>query len=513
MQCLFFLSLALSCIPLSILLLALNHLRITLIPRNSVRHRLQKTPGFVSRTILLSGINTPQGLRLARAFYDTGHRVVGADYEPGGLPIHIRFSKALRRFYPLRLQSEERRAVDYIAALVQIIEQEHVDLWINCTSSVDISTDAQARAVIEQTTKCRCFALPWSVAAYFATRDAFLTYTKSQGLPVPEICRVQSRDEIHNVLHKAHGHRKYLLRSPHQNGLHVSSLKTILPSRTISQTYNTVSRITITKTLPWTLEQDTDGLERYSSFAIMVNGDVRAFVVSHPSPAGGHQILDPESALNQAMLRFMQTFARNQGREFTTHLGIDFCVEEHVTQTGVVKDILPVEVSTQAQPNVLLFRGIGGSAQLTRAYLASLAPDREDAHKAESRSALSVTENYLVRDVAVPVTTNSNGYYCFGQDFLNLYFTPLANLVTLKTSLIDYLQQLFVFIDHLLFWQDDAYSWQDLAPFWWSYQVYIPLRLIVTAISKQYGAPETIDQSKHNSDSATKSRGRVIGAS
>ena len=40
-----------------------------------------------------------KGLRIARAFYQAGHRVIGADFEPYSIPVSGRVSKALANFY------------------------------------------------------------------------------------------------------------------------------------------------------------------------------------------------------------------------------------------------------------------------------------------------------------------------------------------------------------------------------------------------------------------------------
>lgn len=484
-QCILLVCLAISCTPLSTLLLFFNYLYISLVPFRAIRGHLQKTPGFKQRTILLTGVNTPQGLRLARAFHETGNRVIGADYEPGGLPIHVRFSKALSWFYRLPLEPKERRAVAFIDALVRIVEQEHVDLWINCTSNVDATTEAQARDVIEQTSKCRCFALRLNDVPYFLSREAFLPYLKSQGLPTPEAYKVKSRDEIHNVVNKAPGHRKYMLSGPLQNGTHVTPHKTRLPRRTLSQTYNEVSLISIAQTMPWRLEQDIDGLERYSSFTVVVGGSVKAFAASRCIHPGCYQVLEPRSALSESMLRFVQTFAANQGLDFTTHLGIDFCVDAHATEAGVTTSIFPVELSVQAQTTVLLFHGIGDSAQLTRAYLGWLASSNmESANKQLVKPVQPIDLHATVTEVATP-TLGSPGSYCFGQDLLHLVFMPFLDLLTLKRGLMSFLRQIFLFLEHLLSWQDDAYSFRDPLPFWWAYQIYIPLRLVMSALSKE----------------------------
>ncbi|OAL39218.1 hypothetical protein AYO20_01536 [Fonsecaea nubica] len=488
-QYLFFASVAASCIPASTLLLIFNLVWISLFPRTSVHQRLKRVPGFRSRTVFITGVNTPHGLRLARAFHSTGHKVVGADYEPDGFPIHVRFSNALSRFYRLPSQSDDSRHVEYIACLVRIIEQEHADLWINCTGSADPSTEAQARSVIEQNSQCECFALRVNDVPYFATREAFLLYMASQGLPVPETHHVKSRDEVHNVLNQARGRRKYLLHNLDQNGIPASSARAVLPRRTLSQTYNTVSQMAITTTMPWKLEQDVDELERYHTFAIIVRGSLRAFAASRLRHPGCYQLLEPKSALSMAMLRFVHTFASNQGHDFTTHLGIDFCVEEQVTESGVAQIILPIQVCVKAQAAAQLFQGLGGSVQLTRAYLECLNADQVNTDKQVTRPAYAAAQPMPKENGVATPDSKIHGTYCFGQDLLRLCFEPLLSLVTLKIGVIDYVRQLIQFSGHLILWQDDLYDFQDPVPFWWSYQVFIPLRFVKTAVAWTHDCP------------------------
>lgn len=478
---LFFVLLALSCLPLSTLLVYVNYVYNSLISRNPLRKQLRRIPGFKSKTILVAGVNTPHGLRLARALNHTGHKVVGADHEPGGLPIHVRFSKALSRFYRLPSDAGDRD-VEYIATLVQIIEREKVDLWINCSHSADLKLDTQATAVIEKNTRCQCFTLRAEHVPYLINRDIFFEYLTSQGLQVPETYRVTSRAEIHNLLSKAGSTRKYLLQSQDRDESNVAPARTKLPRRTLSQTYNTLSSLTITNTTPWQLEQDINDLERYSTFSVIVGGMVKAFVASQLISPGCYVVKEPKAALTRSMLQFVQTFASKQGTYFTTQLGIDFCVEEQSTQSGVVQAILPVSVSVHAQAATQLFNGKDASIELSRAYLACLAKDENSIQNGTATPSSGTTQQQtLPDDVAVP-DAKSPGVYCFGQDLLHLWFEPLRDLVTFRSDLNLCLRQMCQFLNHLLFWDDDTYTFEDPLPFWYSYQIYIPLRLIHSAL-------------------------------
>jgi hypothetical protein len=73
------------------------------IERNRSFH--QAEAGFESRTILLTAVGMTKGLALARLFYETGHRVVGADFEPIDALVNGHFSKSLDKFYRLQKPS------------------------------------------------------------------------------------------------------------------------------------------------------------------------------------------------------------------------------------------------------------------------------------------------------------------------------------------------------------------------------------------------------------------------
>ncbi|KIW62402.1 hypothetical protein PV04_10580 [Phialophora macrospora] len=480
-ECLAIAFLAVCCLPISTFILCLNYLYLSLFRRNPVHKHLRNVAGFKPKTLLITGINTPYGLKLARAFHYTGHRVVGADYEHGMLPVHVRFSNALSRFHRLLCETPGFQEDRYVASIVHIIEQENADLWINCSNNATRGMEAQVRDAVEQHTKCQCFALRTENMPYIASREAFLKYLASQGLPVPESYQVTSRAQIHNVLSKARGSRRYLLESMDQREIHANTARTMLPSRTISQTYDAVSRISIANTTPWKLEQDINGLERYSTFAIVVRGSLKAFVASHSPRPGCYRALNPKSALHRSMLRFVHTFACKQGTDFTTHLGIDFCVDEQATESGVYQSILPIQVSVNANAGMQLFHGMGGSISLTRAYL-SLFTAKDNAKGKVTRPAPAmIQQGPLLDDVAIPDTTMP-GIYEFGQDLLHLGFEPLRNFVMFRSSLVEVMREQFEFLCHLMLWEDNTYDFQDPLPFWVSYQLYVPLRLVKSAL-------------------------------
>jgi hypothetical protein len=252
----------------------------------------------------------------------------------------------------------------------------------------------------------------------------------------------------------------------------------MLPGRTVSQTYDVVSRMSITQATPWRLEQDLAGLQRYSSYAIVVAGKVKAFAASSCTNVTSFHLLDPASALSKAMLQFVKAFAQKQGTHFTSHISIDFCVEEQVTPTGLQTTILPLEVSVRAHMNSLFFQGNSGSMRLVRAYLAAL---EVESGQTTSRPRLSMSQQHSEEEIFLPEAAAA-GISCFGQDLRRLFLGPLKDLFSLRSDFDSCFKNLTLFLNHLLFWQDDAFTIHDPVPFWWSYQVYLPMRLINYAV-------------------------------
>jgi len=259
----------------------------------------------------------------------------------------------------------------------------------------------------------------------------------------------------------------------------------------MSQTYDTISRIAIANTTPWKLEQDINGLERYATFAIVVRGVLKAFVASYLDDPRCYRVLEPTSALSRSMLRFVHTFALKQRPDFTSHLGIEFCVDEQVTESGVVTTILPVKISVHSQAAMQLFHGMDGSIQLSRAYLSCFTPSEVNGEKRMTRPAPAILQQQesLPDDVAIP-DTQLRGIYYFPQDLVHLFFEPLYDFVTFRISMLQCLHQIMQFLTHLMVWQDGVYDFQDPLPFWLSYQVHLPLRLIKTAFFPNENSPE-----------------------
>lgn len=407
-----------------------------------------------------------KGLKIARAFYETGHRVIGADFEPYGIPVNGRFSKALTKFYRLQKPSSQHGAALYISDLVDIVRREKVDLWISCSGVASAVEDGQAKEILERRTNCKCIQFDVAMTSTLHEKDSFIRYTEKIGLPTPETHEVTSRAAVHNVLQEG-GRRKkqYILKSVGMDDSSREAAPVPLPSRTLSQTYNYVSAAKITPKSPFVLQQFIRG-EEYCTHAVVVDGEVKVFT-SCPSLEllMHYQALPPDSGLSRAMLSFTKEFAAKSGPNFTGHLSFDFLVDEVIENHRLERRILPIECNPRAHTANVLFQGRDSAEAMVNGYLTALAPNRNGNGKLLSNG---------VADEQIAYAKSFNGFYWVGHDLVSLVLHPLLLLLQFRIGIRQFLQSCVTFLNHVLFWKDGTYETWDPLPWWWLYHIYWP---------------------------------------
>ncbi len=408
-----------------------------------------------------------KGLTLARLFYEAGHNVIGADFEPSGVPVSGRFSVSLKKFYKLTKPNPTTGAAPYVQELLSLINREHVDLWVSCSGVASAVEDGLAKEIVEKKTSCKAIQFDVSTTSTLHEKSSFIEKTVSLGLPAPETHTVTSRHAVHKVLHNAHV-KQYIMKTVGMDDAARGDM-TLLPRPTVSETYQHMSSIKINKDSPWVLQQYIKG-EEYCTHALIIRGEVKAFVACPSSELLMHyQALPAQSALSRAMLEFTTEFARRCGSGFTGHLSFDFLVEERESKKGVELMLYPIECNPRAHTAVALFNGL--SSEMADAYLTALEPETDG---------IVPMNGHAQRQIVVPFRPAA--YYWVGHDLVALVFYPLVQLI-LGTLNADYssdsnLKDVFLgvgkFLQHLLFWKDGTYEVWDPLPWWWLYHVYWP---------------------------------------
>lgn len=507
-------SISIFLLPLStFLLFACYVARPILSTEIATRKRIRRSagdgnPNFRPKTILVTGVGMTKGLFLARTFYKAGHNVIGADFEPNGIPVSGRFSKALQSFYPLPKPNEKTGVAYYIDALLHIVRKEKVDLWVSCSGVASAVDDGQAKEVLEKRSDVRCIQYDVVTTQMLHEKDSFIAETQRLGLPIPETHSVTSRDAVHKVLHESpRTKKKYIMKSVGMDDAARGDM-TILPRRTLSETYNHVSAIPISGDKPWVLQQFITGRE-YATHALIVNNEVKAFLACPSSELLMHyEVLPADSALSRAMLRFTEEFVRRSDANMTGHLSFDFLIEEVASEKGVQMAILPIECNPRAHTAVVLFRG--QEQALADAYLSALDPVANGTDVIDKPHINGYTDPQSKHSTLTPTPTlqpphprpNTNGHtnpylpvvpltatktaprvYWLGHDLLTLVLQPLLSLLRRKIPLSASLHALATFLQHLLLWRDGSFELWDPLPTWWLYHVYWPGVFAAAAVS------------------------------
>ena len=459
---------------------------------DETRRRIRSRPSFRPKTILVTGVNMNKGLALARAFYEAGHDVIGADFEHYGVPIPGRFSRSLRKFERLPKPTEQDEGAAYFDTLVRIIHRERVDLWVNCAGLFTAMEEAQAKEVVER--RSRCVAIQFDVAttSTLHQKHIFLQRTQELGLPVPETHHVTSKHDVLQILHGPAASDKsasksatlprikYIMKAVGIEDAFRSDL-TLLPLPTMSETDNQISPLPISSSTPWVLQEFIQG-EEYCTHALVINNVVKAFVACPSSNLVlQYKALPSHSLLSVAMRRFTQEFVARSEPGMTGHLSFDFMIKEEASETGVHLGLRVIECNPRAHTAVVLLAA--RSQELTEAYLSALRPDIDgDGHYVPDltqRQSLPNGSTSNQEKIVTPLE-NQPDVYWIGSEIVTLLFLPF---VQGDFSLSKYLINIATLLQRVLFWTDGMYAIWDPLPFWWLYHVYWPGILVACAIT------------------------------
>lgn len=435
----------------------------------SPRRQIRQSPTFRPRAILVTGVGMDKGLFLARTFYEAGHEVIGADFEPDGVLVRGRVSCALRKFYRVSAPDGTAGASAYISDLLAIVRREGIDLWVSCAGQSTELEDAQAKEVIERRTSCKVVQLDAGLIETVHPKDSFVRYVASLGLNVPETHLVTSRGAIHKILdHSRVG--RYIIKPDGIDNARRGEL-TALPHSSRSRTYSYVASLDVSPANPWVLQEFVRGKE-YCSHALVVRNEVKAFVACPSTQLLMHyEALPADSALNRALLEFNQEFATRSKGEMTGHLALDFMVRELPSAKGVETTIYPIECNPRAHTAVLLFDGL--SVELSNAYLAALSPGAPN-------GAVNGYEPHVV------TPNESLKFFWAGHDLVTSFCLPLLDCLLGRVPARQLLHDFSVVMRHLLFWKEGTYTVWDPLPWWWLYHVYWPGKFLM---SIRHGRP------------------------
>ncbi|KAI1799450.1 hypothetical protein F4811DRAFT_557816 [Daldinia bambusicola] len=376
-----------------------------------------------------------KGLTLARAFYASGHRVIGADIEDPHIPCPGRYSRSLSAFYRLPKSTGKSGPEEYIRQLVNIVDIENVKLWVSCSGVTNAVQDAQAKEAIEQRTLCKCIQFDVQTTSTLHEKGSFIEACKNLGLSIPETYQVKSTYDTSRILSSciaSNPDRRYILKPVGMDDIHRGDM-TILPLASEEETRHHICQLPISDSNPWILQQYIPGGKEYCTHALVIGGRVKCFLACPSSEFLMNYELLQDSALWRAMLVFTVEFVQRSPRaeEMTGHLSFDFMTsEESINDTGLRKEIYAIECNPRAHTAAVLFGHGGPEAQdMVEAYVDAIKVKQKKISTGDISNELSPvsTEGHIITP-----PSNAQPRYWIGHDLISLLLYPmlLPDLVT-----------------------------------------------------------------------------------
>lgn len=421
--------------------------------------------------VLVTGVSMAKGLFLARTMYLGGCIVIGADFEDKGIPACGRYSKACERFYQLRTPRNSQGKRAFFDQMQEIIRTEQIDIWISCSGVATAIEDAQLIRVLENTSKCRCFQFNEEATYLLDDKFQFMQTTARLGLQAPEWFFLDSKTAVSDAIaqvsakEKRHLNREYILKNVAMDDKTRGSLP-LLHSNDLKELRKVLNTLDV-RSSKWIMQQFIPGHEEYCTQALIVHGQVKAFV-SCPSESIllHYGQVESKSITNNAMLNFTQKYAaglREQYKDFTGHLSFDFLALSSPSKQGLTKTFLPIECNPRCHTAVVRFRG--KEKELASAYL-SILPGFE-------------TDELILPDVVRHFVS----YHWIAHDLISLYLLPLFQCLVGSITVLQVLNQHIEFWKLLLFGKDPTFEWWDPVPWLILNHVYWPARFLDVALN------------------------------
>ncbi|KAI8958458.1 hypothetical protein F5Y11DRAFT_38895 [Daldinia sp. FL1419] len=480
-RCFGLIILSLILLPLSISIVSLCLVSRAFYDEFHQRSKNRLREEFSEETVLITGVGMAKGLTLARAFYMSGHRVIGADNEGPLIPCPGRYSRSLSGFYGLPKSKAKISGETYNSRLIDVIRIEDVKIWVSCSGVANAIQDAQAMEAIERNTSCKCIQFDPQITSTLHEKGLFMEECENLGLSIPETHRVESKYDAFRILSicaTLNPKRKYILKPVGMDDLHRGRM-TILPLDSEGETKSYISQLPISDLNPWILQQYIPGGREYCTHALIIRGAVRCFVACPSSDFLMHYELLQDSSLWKAMLAFTVEFVQRSPRPeaITGHLSFDFMTsEEDVNHDGFRRHIYAIECNPRAHTAVVLFGQRGPEAHaMVQAYLSLTRGDQEIiAPDPNSKSK-------LLSDIEEPIVTPSldvQPRYWIGHDLVSLFLRPIFQRCTRSDTSKHAVSRILEFISHLLLWKEGTFEVWDPLPALILNHVYWPMTIL-----------------------------------
>jgi predicted ATP-grasp superfamily ATP-dependent carboligase len=211
-----------------------------------------KTVANHPQTILISGGKMTKALQLARSFHRAGHRVILIETHKYWLTGH-RYSRAVDRFYTV----PDPRTMEYPQALLSIVQQEKVDVYVPVCSPVASYYDAAVQEIL--TGYCTVMHVDLEMLERLDDKYEFAIAAQALGLTAPKSYKITNPQQVIDF-DFSDAQRPYIIKSIPYDSVRRLDL-TKLPCATPAATAAFVRSLPISEHQPWIMQEYIPGQE------------------------------------------------------------------------------------------------------------------------------------------------------------------------------------------------------------------------------------------------------------
>ncbi|KAL4949350.1 hypothetical protein BDW69DRAFT_202907 [Aspergillus filifer] len=473
-------------------------------------------------TILVTGVSMTKGLVIARllakhaAKSNSSYHIIGADIEPVPFTSPGRYTRAISKFYRL----DGGNSIYYKQSLLEIIRKERVNLWISCsgvTHELDDGAVAELAKEQAETEEHRFHAiqLPAPIVEKLHSKDSFIKYIASLGLPHPISHLCTSAGQVENLLSNyaeenmrrvkvAKAERRFILKplgvddKKRDQFLNSASLLPLAsPEETRAYLSSQELAHSINPDSPILLQEFIRGPE-YATHALVINGALQAFTAVESSSMLMHYTaLPPTTLAYPQMLDFTNKIVSNLVEQYGAdsvngHLSFDF-IQREAGDGFVVDDmdeeagLYAIECNPRVHTAVVLFsedRGLAGR------YISAI----EGNGTVDANGTISTECINPKLEESGPISRPPKSYHWLGHNLITLLIYPPISLLPpmlkdwlscfhIRSLIQEVRRKRRVFLASLLDFnfegkesRDAVWDFWDPLPFLVLYHLYWPVR-------------------------------------
>ena len=286
-----------------------------------VRRSLLASPGFETGprgpsstnvvTVMVSGGKMTKALQLCRSFHAAGHRVVLVESAKYRLTGH-RFSRSVEVFRTVPDVHDE----GYADALLDVVEEEGVDVFVPVCSPAASLPDARAKALLSK--HCEVLHLDPEVLERLDDKGEFARAAAELGLGVPDTHRITDPQQVLDF-DFSRATRPHVLKSIAYDPVHRLDL-TLLPFGPAEAMGAYVESLPISEDNPWILQEFIEGQE-FCTHSTVRDGRLRVYCCCESSAFQVNYAMADQPDIRDWVERFVRALG------LTGQVSFDFIVE------------------------------------------------------------------------------------------------------------------------------------------------------------------------------------------